>query len=108
MSNKPDYHVGLQTEFAGKLQAIQNEASLSLSPVGWFLLMSALCSLGEPSKVVFPKLGHSRSGIEGLGETYKKSFSGLSDAEKQKIQYLFRKFVDSLSYGYPSHLDLRD
>lgn len=103
-----DYHQKLQTEFADKLLAIQDEARQLLSPMAWFLLTSALCSLGETSVTVLPSLSHSHSTIDGLGPTYKDSLARLPDRERSIIQSFYRQFVDSLSYGRPSHLDLRD
>lgn len=102
------YHSKLQAEFAAKLLALQDEARLRLSPIGWFLLTSALCRMGEPSVTVLPKLGHSRSTIEGLGATYRESLAGLSENERDIIQALYRRFVDSLSYGTPTMADLKD
>lgn len=103
-----DYHSKLQVEFATKLRSISDEAGHRLSVVGWFLLMSAICSLGEPSVTVFPTLSHSHSRIDGLGPTYKESLSRLPQGERDTIQELYRRFVDGLSYGKPTMADLRD
>ena len=103
-----EYHHKLQFEFASKLQPIGDEAAHRLSVLGWFLLISAICSLGEPSKTVFPTLSHSHSKIEELGPTYKESLVKLPKNERDTIQELYRRFVDSLSYGKPTLADLRD
>ncbi len=102
------YHAKQQAEFASKLLALQVEAMQRLSPLGWFLLTSAVCRMGEPSVTVFPKLSHSHSAIDGLGDTYRESLAGLSEAERSTIQELYRRFTDSLSYGRPTMTDLRD
>lgn len=102
------YRVKQQLEFATKLLAIQKKAVDLLSPVGWFLLTSALCRMGEPSVTVFPSLSHSRSAIERLGPTYVATLASLSEQERAIIQTLYRQFVNDLSYGKPSTADLRD
>lgn len=108
MSEETDYHHKLQFEFATKLQPIEDEAAHRLSVMGWFLLMSAICSLGETSKTVFPALSHSHTKIRELGPTYKESLNRLPKHEQDTIQELYRRFVDSLSYGKPNPLYLKD
>lgn len=97
-----------QSEFAIKLINIMGESMASLSVTGWFLLTSAICRLGDPAITVFPKLSHSGGTIEGLGPTFKETYQQLSKAEKDRIQFIYRRFVDSLSYGNPTLNDLRD
>jgi hypothetical protein len=106
--NKRDYSLEQQTEFGSKLWFISDVAAKTLSRVGWFLLMSAICKMGEPTKTVFPKLSHGLRSIEELGPTYKKSLAQLPESEQEQIQGFYRKFTDSLSYGYPDHNALRD
>lgn len=97
-----------QAEIAAKLQEIQAEATGRLSATGWFLLVAAIISLPEPTKTPFPKLSHSESRIGSLGPTYRLSFERLTKDEKETIQFLYRRFIDSLSYGQPSVVDLMD
>lgn len=108
MSTETDYHHKLQDEFAVKLLAIQDAARRQLSPIGWFLLTSAICSLGETSRTVYPSLSHSRTRIEELGPTYKVAFGRLEKSEQDTIQAFYRQFVDSLSYGKPTRSQLMD
>jgi hypothetical protein len=102
MTTQINYNLTQQEEFAAKLLALQDEAQRSLSPMGWFLLTSALCSLGETSRTVYPALSHSHTRIEGLGPTYKAAYDILPKEQRESIQWLYSRFVDSLSYGRPT------
>jgi hypothetical protein len=108
MTTQINYNLTQQEEFAAKLLELQNEAQRSLSPMGWFLFTSALCSLGEPSRTIYPALSHSRTKIEGLGPTYKAAYGILPNEQREAIQRFYSQFVDSLSYGHPTPGDLRD
>lgn len=103
-----EYNQKLFSEFAFKALEVMQLALFAITPTQMFLLNAAICSLGEPTITIFPKLSHSAEVIRRLGPTYREIYDTLKPAEQEKIQYWFKRFLDRLSYGAPSHLDLRD
>src|SRR4051794_41008454 len=99
--------VGEFNEFASKTVLILDAARHNLSVLELYLLMAAICRMGEPTKTVYPKLSHSSSSIRELGPTFRSVFDALTTPEQEHIQFWYKRFLDSLSYGKPDHNALR-